>query len=79
LAEKHTLELFKREHFLPKISDRKDLASWAKAGAKDVREVARERAKQILKEHRPEPLDRTVREELLKIVKDVEKRELKNG
>jgi len=77
LSEKHTLELFKREHFVPKISDRKDLASWAKAGAKDIREAARERAKQILKEHRPEPLDRTVREKLLKIVEDVEKRELK--
>jgi len=79
LAQKHTLELFKREHFVPKIGDRKDSRSWAKAGAKDVREAARERAERILKEHRPEPLDRTVREELIKIVKDVEKRELKKG
>lgn len=50
-----------------------------KAGAKDVREVARERARQILKEHHPSPLDKTIREELLKIIGDVEKRELKKA
>jgi trimethylamine--corrinoid protein Co-methyltransferase len=77
LAQRHTQDLFKKEHFIPKISDRKDPASWVKAGAKDIREVARERVKQILEEHQVEPLDRTLREELLKIVKDVEKRELK--
>jgi trimethylamine:corrinoid methyltransferase-like protein len=47
-----------------------------KAGAKDIRTVAREKAKQILKEHHPQPLDRTIKEELIKIIKDVEKREL---
>jgi trimethylamine:corrinoid methyltransferase-like protein len=50
-----------------------------KAGAKDIRTVAREKAKQILKEHHPQPLDRTIRQELLVIVKDVEKREMKKG
>jgi len=79
LAHKHTRELFAKEHFVPKVSDRRDHGSWVKAGAKDIREVARDKAKQILKEHYAEPLDRTVREELLKIVKDVEKRELKKG
>jgi len=41
--------------------------------------VAREEAKRILKEHQPEPLDRDIEEELKKIVKEVEKRELKKS
>jgi len=78
LGQEHTRRLFGKEHFIPKISDRATSESWVKAGAKDIRQVARERAKQILKEHHPQPLDKTVREELLKIVKDVERRELKD-
>jgi trimethylamine--corrinoid protein Co-methyltransferase len=76
LAQEHTRQLFPREHFVPEVSDRKDRGSWVKAGSKDIREIARDRAKQVLKEHRVEPLDRTVKEELVKIVKDIEKREL---
>ena len=76
LGQEHTRKLFKKEHFVPEISDRTTPESWVKAGSKDIREVARERAKQLLKEHIPPPLDKTMREELLAIVKDVEKREL---
>jgi trimethylamine--corrinoid protein Co-methyltransferase len=76
LGQEHTREFFKKEHFVPEISDRRSPESWVKAGSKDIREVARERAKQILKEHVPPPLDKTVKEELLTIVKEVEKREL---
>jgi trimethylamine--corrinoid protein Co-methyltransferase len=76
LGQEHTREFFKKEHFVPEISDRRAPESWVKAGSKDIREVARERAKQILKEHVPPPLDKTVKEELLTIVKEVEKREL---
>jgi len=79
LAQEHTRRLFHIEHFIPMISDRTNPEAWVKAGAKDIRTVAREKAKQILKEHHPPPLDKTVREELLVIVKDVEKRELKKA
>jgi len=30
----------------------------------------------VLKEHHPQPLDKTIKEELAKIIQDVEKREL---
>jgi trimethylamine--corrinoid protein Co-methyltransferase len=79
LGQEHTRELFKKEHFVPELSDRRDPASWMRAGGKDIREVARERARQILKEHHPQPLDKTIREELLTIVKDVDERELARG
>ena len=78
LAQEHTRRLFQKEHYIPKISDRTSPEKWLKEGAKDIRQVARENVKQILKEHHPAPLDRTVKEELLKIIKDVEKREQAN-
>jgi trimethylamine--corrinoid protein Co-methyltransferase len=76
LAQEHTRRLFEKEQFIPKISDRTSPESWVKAGAKDIRMVARERVQQILKGHQPAPLDKTMKEELLKIIKDVEKREM---
>jgi len=75
LAQRHTLEYFRKEHYLPTIINREKREIWEKAGSKDLREVAREEANRILKEHQPEPLDRDVEEELKKIVKAVEKRE----
>jgi len=79
LSQEHTRRFFAKEHFVPKLSDRTSPESWMRAGAKDIRMVAREKVKQILKEHHPEPLDRTVKEELVKIIKEVEKRELANA
>jgi trimethylamine--corrinoid protein Co-methyltransferase len=75
LADKHTLDWFKKEHYRPMISDRKTRADWEKSGSKDIREEARNRAKEILASHEPEPVDPTVWREIEKIIKDIEKRE----
>ena len=77
LSQEHTRRFFEKEHLIPTLSDRSSPESWMKSGGKDIRIVAREKAKEILTEHVPAPLDKTIREELLMIVKDVEKRELK--
>jgi trimethylamine--corrinoid protein Co-methyltransferase len=77
LADKHTLEWFKKEHYRPMISDRKTRADWEKSGSKDIREEARNRAKEILASHEPEPIDPTIWREIELILKDIEKRELK--
>lgn len=74
LSKKHTLEWFRKEHFIPKISDRNPREKWENAGSKDLRVVARERVKDILDSHQPESLDDDVREELEKIVKEVQKK-----
>jgi len=75
LDQRHTLEHLKKEHYLPTIISRERRERWERAGSRDLREIAREEAKRILKEHQPEPLDRDVEENLKKIVKEVEKRE----
>ena len=77
LGQRHTLERYEKEVYQPRIVDRRSRAAWEKAGSRDLREVARQEAKRILEQHHPEPLDRDIKEELEKIVKDIENRELR--
>ena len=75
LNKRHTLEYLKKEHYIPMILDRHGWEMWEKLGSKDIVESAREEAKKLLKEHKPEPLDCSIEEELKKIIKEVERRE----
>jgi len=67
LFEKHTLKNLTNEVFIPEILDRPKL--------QDALRSAREKAKQILKTHRPESLDKEIKEELRKIIKEASRRE----
>jgi trimethylamine--corrinoid protein Co-methyltransferase len=73
LSHKHTLNMFFKEHFMPKISDKRLYASWIKDGGRDIRKVANEKARHILKEHKPAPIDKEKKEELIKILRETEK------
>jgi trimethylamine--corrinoid protein Co-methyltransferase len=75
LTQRHTLENFRKEHYIPRILNREKRKTWENAGSKDLREIAREEVKRILKTHQPEPLDRDVEKELKRIIEEVEKRE----
>jgi trimethylamine--corrinoid protein Co-methyltransferase len=77
LADKHTLTWFRKEHYYPKLSDRRTRSDWEKSGCKDIRQEARHRAKEILERHEPEPVDPTILREIEIIIQDVEKRELR--
>jgi len=79
MSQKHTLKHLETELFFPKLFDRTSEVTWAKAGKKDLRDVAKEKAKKILKEHFPEPLPKDVERQLAQIVKDAEKELLKKG
>lgn len=69
LTQAHTLTHYTKEVYAPTITDRKSRGTWEKAGSKDLRAAAREEARRILREHKPEPLDPHVKEELHRIVK----------
>jgi len=57
LADKHTVEWFKKELFIPsEVVDRLDLKLWKDQGSKDTFSRAKEIARRIIREHRPEPL-----------------------
>jgi len=62
LSERHTLENLRKEIFISEILD--------KPRVKDVREAAKKRVKELLSVHQPESLDKSVQEELRRIVKE---------
>ena len=69
LSDEHTLKYFKTEYYRPHIFNRGARAIWQSKGEKDLNENARERAKAILREHKPAPLAEDVVKELDSIIK----------
>lgn len=59
-ALKHTMRVMKAEHYRPRLSDRRSRDAWQLAGSLDTRERARERVREILREHEPEPPERDI-------------------
>jgi len=75
LADKHTLEWFKKELFVPSdLIDRQDLKLWKKLGSKDSFQRAREIAQTILKDHKPEPLPMDIEKNLDDVARRIVKR-----
>lgn len=70
LQQKHTLQHFQSEYFIPKLFNRSARARWEKMGSKSIVEVAREKAKKILAEHEPLSLDEDMKKELKEILKE---------
>lgn len=60
---------FRKEHFLTSLLDRRSLDSWMKTGSKDINSVAAEKARKILKDHEPVPMDKDIVVELEKYIK----------
>jgi len=69
LSDEHTLKYFKTEYYRPRIFNRGTREIWQSKGGKDLNENARERAKTILREHKPAPLADDVVKELDSIIK----------
>ncbi|MBW2072365.1 MAG: trimethylamine methyltransferase family protein, partial [Deltaproteobacteria bacterium] len=69
---RHTLDHIHTEHYLPRLFDRHTYDAWAARGGEDIREVAREKAREILATHQVEPLPREVQEELQAIINSAE-------
>ena len=71
LAQKHTRRHM-RELFMPQFMDRRPYSEWESKGD-DARDWATAKARKILAEHQPEPLDPKISEEMEKIIRSVEK------
>jgi trimethylamine--corrinoid protein Co-methyltransferase len=69
LEQKHTLRYFQSEYFRPKLANKDARARWEKMGSKNVIEVAREKAKKILAEHHPLPIDEEAQKKIQEILK----------
>ena len=74
MGEKHTLEHIKSERYLPKLSDKRTRGQWEKLGSRDLADAARERVKQIIATHQPDPLPKDIKKELDAKKTEIEKR-----
>ena len=75
LGQKHTLKFLELgEHYIPTLSDRNTREEWERLGSKDLWKVAREKVKEILKTHQPDPLDPDIEKEMLKYIEEVKQR-----
>jgi len=70
LSHKHTRQHM-RERWLPTLMDRRPYEAWEE-NQDGSREWARDKAINILKEHKPEPLDSHLHDELNKIISSLE-------
>lgn len=73
LMEKHTLDNMRIEQAQPRLFDRKMRMNWEEDGSQDVAVRATNKAKEIIAEYKPEPLDADVKAALRKIVESAEK------
>jgi trimethylamine--corrinoid protein Co-methyltransferase len=74
LSEKHTLDHFLKEHWRPALFNRENLPNWIKKGKKTVDQKLIEKALEILKNHKPEPLAQAAKGKLDAIWTEAEKR-----
>jgi len=71
LAQRHTMDAIRKgEVRLSPLWDRRTSEKATKEGFKTLQEKAKDRVRELLREHVPEPLDRDVEEEIGRIVKD---------
>jgi trimethylamine--corrinoid protein Co-methyltransferase len=75
LAEEHTRRyLQKGEFWISELLDRESAANWKKAGGKTLTQVAREKARRILREHHTPSLPSESQEEIASILRQAEKK-----
>lgn len=60
LNQPHTARHFRREHFLPRLLVREGYEAWEREGCRTVLDRARDRLRDILAAHQPQPLDPAV-------------------
>jgi len=70
LRQRHTQRHFRKEHWIPQLTDRMPRSEWERLGSKNILQRAEEKAQEILKTHVPEPLDRDVQGELERFVRE---------
>lgn len=72
LSAKQTFKLFKKEHRVPDLVERRTYETWAEDGAKDYEARAEEKVRDILENHQVEPLAEEVLAKLDAIVAEAE-------
>ena len=71
LADPHTVQWMRKEHYVPKLSDRQLRINWEKSGKPCVEEKAKAFAKRILKEHTPLGLSKDMNDHLRRMFPEI--------
>jgi trimethylamine--corrinoid protein Co-methyltransferase len=74
LSQTHTFENFRRELWQPTIFTRSPIATWKAGGKKDTEQRIREKIRNIVQSHQPDPLPGSVLDNLERIKTTGEKR-----
>ena len=74
LNTEHTAKYFKSDFFYPYISNRDNYVSWSKNGSLSIKNKARQKVRELLKNAPEELLDPIVIKKIRNIVKKEEKR-----
>ena len=70
LNKRHTAKNIRKELWFPSLLDRRNYDNWLKAGSTSMEKRCRDRKEELLAKHEPKPLDKDVKKDLEKIVKD---------
>jgi trimethylamine--corrinoid protein Co-methyltransferase len=73
LKHMDTLRRFRKEHLVPKLTDRLPTEKWQENGSKDARLRAKERLMELLNSHSPEPLETEARKNLDSLLQEYSK------
>jgi len=79
LTHEHTLRHLRRVFWPARLTNRLKWDAWMAAGGKDMRERARERARQILAEHRPQYLPEDKVAEIRRIADAAQKQAIREA
>ena len=72
------MKYYRTEFQGPEISNRDSISVWQEKGSKDIAAVTNEKAREILKNHHPDPLPDKVRKEMHAVVGRAKKTDGKN-
>jgi trimethylamine--corrinoid protein Co-methyltransferase len=73
LKQIETMKQFRKEHLVPKLSDRSTRQQWVAAGSKDVKRRAKERMVELLNSHTPEPLETEIKKNIDNLIHEYSK------
>jgi len=73
IMEQHTMNHMRTEQSAPGLFNRKMRYNWEEAGSRDIADVAKEKAIDILENYQPKPLSDKVKGELNDILAEAEK------
>lgn len=75
ISKRHTMERLRKEHYMPRASDRSYYSTWASGGKRAMVDTARERARKVMAEH--QPLSTGVEREMDEIIAEAQKAHVK--